>query len=132
MLRRNERYLERHQWGFSQHTDVYEHTFHFESQHASQRRQRMSGGTFDYKQYQIGYIADQIEEYIVKNDNHEVDAFGNRKYSQFTPETIAEFRSAVTYLRIAETYAQRVDWLLACDDSEESFHARLKKDLGVE
>ena len=27
----------------------------------------MSGGAFDYNQYKIGYIADQIEEVIVKN-----------------------------------------------------------------
>ena len=27
----------------------------------------ISGGAFDYNQYKIGYIADQIEEVIVKN-----------------------------------------------------------------
>lgn len=27
----------------------------------------MSGGAFDYNQYKIGYIADQIDEVIVKN-----------------------------------------------------------------
>jgi hypothetical protein len=29
--------LERHQWSFSQYSGVYEHTFHFESQAASQQ-----------------------------------------------------------------------------------------------
>ena len=91
----------------------------------------MSGGTFDYKQYQLSYIADQIEEYILKNGNDERDAFNDRKYSQFAPMTIEEFRKAVTYLRLAETYAQRIDWLLAGDDSERTFHERLKEDLGA-
>ena len=45
--------------------------------------------------------------------------------------TIEEFRKAVTYLRIAETYAQRIDWLLAGDDSERTFHKRLKADLSA-
>jgi hypothetical protein len=89
----------------------------------------MSGGTFEYKQYQLGYIADQIQEFIVKNGSTELDQWGGRQYPHFTPETITEFHNAVRYLRIAETYAQRVDWLLAGDDSENTFHARLKHDL---
>jgi len=27
----------------------------------------MSGGAFEYSQYKIGYIADQIEETVIKN-----------------------------------------------------------------
>jgi hypothetical protein len=32
-------------------------------------------------------------------------------------------------LKNAFVYTQRIDWLLSGDDSEESFHQRLKEDL---
>ena len=32
-------------------------------------------------------------------------------------------------MKKAAIYAQRIDWLVSGDDSEESFHARLKRDL---
>jgi hypothetical protein len=35
----------------------------------------------------------------------------------------------IRYLRIAEIYAHRVDWLLSGDDNEEHFIKRLKEDL---
>jgi hypothetical protein len=42
---------------------------------------------------------------------------------------IAKFKDAVNILNIAEVYAQRIDWLLSGDDSEESFLKRLDEDL---
>jgi hypothetical protein len=77
----------------------------------------MSGGTFDYKQYDLGYIADVIKDRIDKNDN------------QFKPETINAFETAITIMSVAEIYAQRIDWLLAGDDGEDTFHERLSEDL---
>ena len=32
-------------------------------------------------------------------------------------------------LKIAQVYAQRVDWLVSGDDGEDSFHSRLNKEL---
>ena len=91
----------------------------------------MSGGTFDYKQYELSYIADQIEEYIYKNGNDNNHDENTMRLPTYAPMTIEEFRKAVTYLRIAETYAQRIDWLLAGDDSERTFHERIKEDLSA-
>jgi hypothetical protein len=42
---------------------------------------------------------------------------------------IEEFKNAVKHLRVAEIYAQRVDWLLSGDDGEDTFIERLKSDL---
>ena len=42
---------------------------------------------------------------------------------------MAEFKNAVKHLRVAEIYAQRVDWLLSGDDGEDTFIERLKSDL---
>ena len=99
----------------------------------------MSGGRFNYQQYYIGNIADYIQEEIDNNNEPWFPkdtpySWEQRINSEFTgarysDETIAEFKNAVKYLRIAEIYAQRVDWFLSGDDSEKSFHKRLKRDL---
>jgi hypothetical protein len=75
----------------------------------------MSGGRFEYKQYDMNYIADKIE--------HEVLISSKKK------EVIEKFKEAVIILRKAAIYTQRIDWLLSGDDEEETFLERLKKDL---
>ena len=107
----------------------------------------MSGGTFDYNQRRIRYIADDIEQEIAKSgkpktprelkeesgwrDNDE----WYKKYPEdlnhhkLRDEILEEFKNAYEILRKAEIYAQRVDWYLAGDDGEDSFLERLKSDL---
>lgn len=75
----------------------------------------MSGGAFDYKQFYIEQIAEDIESEIDRRD--------------YSDEVIEKFKEAVRILNKAEIYAQRIDWLLSGDDSEESFIKRLKEDL---
>lgn len=93
----------------------------------------MSGGHFDYNQYNIGYIADVIQDEIANNDvrpegwNEELD--GEWKVQRHSEKVIEKMQEAVSALRIAETYAQRVDWYLSGDDGEESFLKRLEEDL---
>ena len=89
----------------------------------------MSGGHFNYKQYELGYIADEIEELVIKNGSDEKNEWGDTKHSNFTPETIDNFKKAVTILREAQIYVQRIDWLVSGDDGEDSFHSRLAHDL---
>ena len=36
---------------------------------------------------------------------------------------------AIKYLRVAQIYSKRIEWLLSGDDGEESFHKRLKEEL---
>jgi MoxR-like ATPase len=104
----------------------------------------MSGGAFDYNQYKIGYIADQIEEVIVKNGVEKTqeeikDSWHNDEWYEKYPEelfhykypdeVIEKMKEAVKALKIAQEYAQRVDWLLSGDDGEESFLSRLEENL---
>lgn len=105
----------------------------------------MSGGAFNYDQYKIGYIADQIEEVIVKNGIEKTpeelkqegwrDPDWYKKYPedkfhyQYPDDVIEKMKEAVKALKIAQEYAQRVDWLLSGDDGEESFLRRLKENL---
>ena len=89
----------------------------------------MSGGHFSYMQWEIGNIADEVEQLILDNDSEELNEYGDRKGSHFTPETIEEFKKGLVILRQAYVYAQRIDWLVSGDDGEDSFHNRLKFEL---
>ena len=89
----------------------------------------MSGGHFNYDQYKINDIANDIQSLIDNNDTSEPDEWGCRIGFGYSKETIDEFKDAVYHLRMAYIYAQRVDWLVSGDDSEDSFHKRLEHEL---
>jgi len=92
----------------------------------------MSGGHFEYKQFHINDIAETIES-IVTGDTMKVVNWETNEEAPLRDslgeETITEFKKAVEVLRVAATYAHRIDWLLSDDDGEDSFHRRLAKDL---
>lgn len=81
----------------------------------------MSGGYFDYQQFAVSELEHSIEQFLKKTDLPE--------YHQFSEHTLSEFRVALALLRKARIYAHRIDYLLSSDDSEKSFHERLKEDL---
>ena len=105
----------------------------------------MSGGAFEYSQYKIGYIADEVEQLIRKNGKEKTkeemkdegwrDPDWYEKYPEdkfhykYPDEVIEKFKEGLEILRKAEVYAQRIDWLISGDDGEESFLERLKEDL---
>lgn len=105
----------------------------------------MSGGAFDYNQYKIGYIADEVEQLIRKNGKEKTkeemkdegwrDPDWYEKYPEdkfhpeYSEEVIKRFKEGVEILRKAEVYAHRIDWLLSGDDGDETFLERLKEDL---
>lgn len=108
----------------------------------------MSGGAFDYAQYRIADIYTEIEDEIYGHsldDEFDVNRYiedhwledSEKQYvrkhhhtipnrSEYSKETIKEFKKGIALLKKAEVYAQRIDWLLSGDDS---FHKRLKHDL---
>ena len=77
----------------------------------------MSGGHFDYAQYRINDIVDQIER-IIKQNPYE-----------YPEEIIDEFKNGIQALNLASEYAQRIDWLISGDDGEESFLRQLRENL---
>ena len=89
----------------------------------------MSGGHFNYKQYELGHMADEIEQLILDNGSEEVDEYGDRKSYDYSPETIEAFNYARIALLQAQIYVQRIDWLVSGDDGEDSFHRRLEADF---
>jgi len=93
----------------------------------------MSGGAFDYSQYRIEDIIERIQEEIENNkikpdwiSDEEWEEMNKQNYSS---KTINEFKYGIKLLSKAQIYAQRIDWLISGDDSEDSFHERLKEDL---
>ena len=101
----------------------------------------MSGGYFDYGQYHINDIADNIEEVLDKQgkempkdelycSEEYYEKYPEEQFYTIYPKEVQErMREAVRQLRIAAIYAQRVDWLLSGDDGEDSFLKRLESDL---
>jgi hypothetical protein len=91
----------------------------------------MSGGHFDYTQYQIGRISDEVEELILKNGQKREykEAWENEYHNEYSPEVIEKFKEGLMLLKKAEIYAQRIDWLVSGDDGEESFFRRLQEEL---
>ena len=90
----------------------------------------MSGGHFNYDQYKIDQIADDIQLLIDTNDSTEHDQYGDPLGRRYSPEIIQQFRDAIVALRRAQVYAQRIDWLVSGDDGPDSFVERLAEELG--
>jgi hypothetical protein len=81
----------------------------------------MSGGHYNYRQYEIQSIIESIQEIISEQSSETA-----YKYSD---KTIEEFKVAIYTLKRAFVYAHRIDWLASGDDGEESFHERLEEEL---
>lgn len=89
----------------------------------------MSGGHFNYDQYRIGQIADEIDNIIANNKSDNMDEYGYPSAFDFNPEVIEKFKEALRVLREAEIYATRIDYLVSGDDGEDSFLRRLQSGL---
>jgi siroheme synthase (precorrin-2 oxidase/ferrochelatase) len=83
----------------------------------------MSGGYFECSNYIFNRVAEQIEQVV--ETGHDEDCY---EYT-FGDDTREQMRQAVWALKLAAIYMNRVDYLLSGDDSEESFHQRLRKEL---
>lgn len=69
----------------------------------------MSGGHFNYLQYQFEDVADEIGQLILKNEQ------------DFSEETLDKFITASKYCRIASKMVQEIDFLVCGDTGEETF-----------
>ena len=106
----------------------------------------MSGGRFDYNQYRIRDIASEISKEIYNSGRNKTEREINEekkdyywdtdreidpKMYEYPTEVIEEFKKGYEIMRLAEIYAQRIDWLLSGDDGDESFIKRLKSDKDI-
>jgi sugar-specific transcriptional regulator TrmB len=101
----------------------------------------MSGGRYNYAQYNINRIIEYIEEEL-DNQGKELPKEGlffdeehykkypeEKLYTKYSPEVQEKFKEGILALKKAFIYAQRIDWFLSFDDSEENFLMRLKEEL---
>ena len=88
----------------------------------------MSGGAFEYNQYRIQYIIDEIE-HTLERQGKKCDFAENAYNVTYSKEVQDEMRNGIRALKIAQVYAQRIDWLISNDDGEETFLRRLRKEL---
>ncbi len=91
----------------------------------------MSGGFFEYNQYKIYQIAEDLEHVILNNGKkrENKEPWEDDYHREYPPEVIAKFKEGLEYLKKAHIYAHRIDRLLCADDGEESFLERLESDL---
>lgn len=92
----------------------------------------MSGGHFNYIQYKLEDIAEEIQKIVENNTSDEVDEYGQLIGRNYSNETIYELLIGVTFILTAATYIRRIDYLLSGDDGEDTFHARLSEEMGYE
>lgn len=89
----------------------------------------MSGGHFDYQEYRIDDIADEVEQRIVNSENPDSVPEDQRWGLVENPEVLKELKRGLKVLRQAYIYAHRIDYLMSGDDGEESFLRRTRKEL---
>lgn len=85
----------------------------------------MSGGHFDYRQYQLDDIADELEKLITENDKK--DDYGYAR--NYPSHVIDEFKQALRAVRRARVYLHNIDYLVSGDTGIESFQMALFKEL---
>lgn len=85
----------------------------------------MSGGYFDYAQYRIKEIVEKLDNFFesYKKDRE----IGGT--TDFSASTVKKIKQGMMVLKEANVYANRIDYLLSQDDSEETFKEHLKEDL---
>ena len=102
----------------------------------------MSGGHFEYNQRRIRDIHEQIQEELDQQGREKPEdelRYFDKEYFEKHPEERFDivyrediqkiFEDGIEVLKIAEIYAQRIDYFISDDDGEESLISRLKEDL---
>lgn len=102
----------------------------------------MSGGRFYYNQYRIREIWEDIQNELDKQgkekskddlkyyDKEYLEKYPEERFEHVYREDVQQiFKEAIDVLKKAEIYAQRIDWYLFGDDSEDSLVSRLKSEL---
>lgn len=81
----------------------------------------MSGGAFNYVQFQFSQAAEEVEDFLHEKNKEE--------WYDYPPEVLERFKEAAHTIKQAGQMLQRVDWLVSGDDSVESFMKRWDKEV---
>jgi len=83
----------------------------------------MSGGHFDYQQYRLNDIAEELRRTIAKCRQK------REYYDYYSDKFINDMVDAYHKSKELEVILNRIDWVLSGDDSEESYIERLAEDM---
>ena len=83
----------------------------------------MSGGTFDYQQYNIKNIIEELQFEIDNNIKFNENGYCNN----FNKKTINKFKKAIKYLNKTYDMIHLIDYLIACDIGEDDFNTSWKE-----
>jgi hypothetical protein len=105
----------------------------------------MSGGKWEYVQYRLTDVIEDIEREIQKSgkpktkeelkDESWCDDDWYTKYPEdlshykYPDEVINEFKKGLELVKLAQIYIHRIDWLLCGDNGDETFLERLREEL---
>jgi hypothetical protein len=89
----------------------------------------MSGGHFNYVQFNFRDAAEEIDSLIKNNDSTETDKHGWPISYEIPDDIIERMKEASHTIKQASEMLQRVDWYISGDDGEESFHRRWKEEV---
>lgn len=105
----------------------------------------MSGGHWDYLQYRLTDVVEDIDRLVEKNgqpkteeelkeenwcDDEWYEKYPDEKFHhKYSDEVIKQFKLGSAMVATAQIYMQRMDWLLSGDDGSESFLRRLNEEL---
>jgi len=93
----------------------------------------MSGGFFDYKEYLLEDIREEIERILEnqgKNKPEDEVYYDDEKCYPVYSEGVNDiFKQAIVAIKLASTYIHRIDYFLSGDDNEESMIKRLLEEL---
>ena len=92
----------------------------------------MSGGAFEYKQYHIEQLIEDMELLLKRVDKEPTDSFECDSLKNYIDDK-ESFKKIVEknidLLRKSYIYTQRLDWFISGDDGEETFYERLEEDF---
>lgn len=89
----------------------------------------MSGGHFNYDQYKIRQIVEDIKLLVLTNDSTEKDSYGDPIGRNYPPEVIAKFVEAAIILKSAFAYVHCIDYLVCGDTGPDTFTQHLNSEL---
>ena len=92
----------------------------------------MSGGAFEYKQYKIQDLIEDMENLLVRLDKEPIDSFECDSLKRYVNDSELfknKIKENIRYLKRAYIFTQRIDWFISGDDGEENFYERLKEEI---
>ena len=92
----------------------------------------MSGGAFEYKQYKIQDLIEDMENLLVRLDKEPIDSFECDSLKRYVDDSELfknKIKENIRYLKRAYIFTQRIDWFISGDDCEENFYERLKEEI---